>query len=840
MTQCGPKEEPLPTPKGEFSVEKQLYVVNKEMTVLEVKGQTSMAMVDWKADQGSTKWLSISRRNDTDGQPILTIRISANTTPEKRSATISILQKSDNELLTSFVIEQDGDYSVRVDEDTKVTPTGATCADYQSGADIAKSIDGNMETMYHSRWSGTSFPVNIEYTFSGKSQIDYVIYYPRTSGSNGNFGKLAVYVATTGKNYEKVGDFDFGEKGSLSIVEIPGAKKPTAIKFEVKSGGGNFASCAEMEFYTRASGGPVEQSLLKVFKDLTLTELKDGVKDSDIAELQPFFQKTALGLKNNTYDEYEKEFRIQEYKPFSNNEEWAKKLMTKAYTSLDNPTGISVKEGDEIVVCVGDTYGQTISLQSIWEEKTGGDTPYVQTQASGISYPLKQGVNKLTMKGEGQLFLMYNCDLSSPNAKPVKVHILPGSGVVTGYFDLNKHKTDEKYRYLLGKATHKYFCVRGNKIMFYFHRSKMTPSILSAITLWDDIIGWQHELMGLESYFPKQFNNHIFAISPEGSYMWASSYRVAFVYTYLNNILLKENVMAAEDNAWGPAHEIGHVNQLAINWASCSESSNNLFSNYTIYKLGKYKSRGRGLAELARTRYVLGQSWYNLGDATHMNEDTETHMRMNWQLWNYFHRVLGQNDFFPKLFGLMRELGLNETSDCGRKQIEFAKRASAAAGVNLTDFFELWGFFVPVDSQIEQYGTYTYRVTQAQINEAKTYMSQFPKPKHALEYIEDRRYTDFPASDRRYQEVGNLGHFDTYKSNAKVAASATATVSGSKVTTKNCENAVAIEIRKGGADGDLKYFSNFLTFTIPAGVSTTGCGVYAVQADGTRILLSNL
>ena len=40
--------------------------------------------------------------------------------------------------------------------------------------------------------------------------------------------------------------------------------------------------------------------------------------------------------------------------------------------------------------------------------------------------------------------------------------------------------------------------------------------------------------------------------------------------------------MAAEDNAWGPAHEIGHVHQAAINWASSTESSNNLFSNYII------------------------------------------------------------------------------------------------------------------------------------------------------------------------------------------------------------------------------------------------------------------
>ena len=128
------------------------------------------------------------------------------------------------------------------------------------------------------------------------------------------------------------------------------------------------------------------------------------------------------------------------------------------------------------------------------------------------------------MRKEGQLFVMYNTDLTSPDAQPVKIHIPMGSGKVTGFFDLKEHKTDEKYAELLKKATHKYFCVRGERIMFYFHTAKMQEfvpnQILSAINLWDDIIGWEQELMGIEDVRPSQVNNHIFAISPEGSYMW--------------------------------------------------------------------------------------------------------------------------------------------------------------------------------------------------------------------------------------------------------------------------------------------------------------------------------
>ena len=77
------------------------------------------------------------------------------------------------------------------------------------------------------------------------------------------------------------------------------------------------------------------------------------------------------------------------------------------------------------------------------------------------------------MKGEGQLFVMYNTELTSNTAKPIKIHIPLGSGTVNGFFDLKEHKTDEKYAELLKKSTHKYFCIRGEKIMFYFHRNKL-------------------------------------------------------------------------------------------------------------------------------------------------------------------------------------------------------------------------------------------------------------------------------------------------------------------------------------------------------------------------------
>ena len=605
----------------------------------------------------------------------------------------------------------------------------------------------------------------------------------------------------------------------------------TGIKFEVKSGAGNFVSCDEMEFYRYNQENTLEKTLLTVFDDITCSTLKEGVTDEQINALPDYFVRLAKALQNNTYDAHEKEFRIREYAPYSIPEEWATKLMTKKYSNLDNPTGISVQQGDEIIVLVGDTHGQQISLQSIWES----GQEYKQTNVSGEVYFLSPGVNKLTMRKEGQLFVMYNTDLTSPDAQPIKIHIPMGSGKVTGFFDLKEHKTDEKYAELLKKATHKYFCVRGERIMFYFHTSKMQEfvpnQILSAINLWDDIIGWQQELMGIEDVRPSQVNNHIFAISPEGSYMWASDYCIGFVYTYLNNILLKENVMSAKDNAWGPAHEIGHIHQAAINWPGSTESSNNLFSNYVLYKLGKYCSRGSELNDLADSRFVHKKAWYNMGDATHQGEDTEIHMRMNWQLWNYYHRCGHNSRFWQTLFKLLREDRIVE-SDPGAAQLKFAMKASEAAKEDLTDFFDLWGFFIPGEDTIDQYGTWKYKVTAEMIKEAKDFMKKFPKPKHAFQYIEDRKAGDTGLDTK----PSDTGYYTQFEGEVKpISSNIVYSVSGRKYTVENGENAVAFELRKNNAEGELVYFFNMFSYDIPTGVDLTNTQLYAVQADGKRI-----
>lgn len=805
--------------------------------------------VDYAASEPSASW--ITEEEDRGGRGFVTYTrhyvVEANPDYSERTAEILF---SDNrsgaeklaEPVTLVLLQEAREGNVAdvvVEGDIQIKPTGGQASEAQPGYEIDKTWDGSTDpaTHYHSRWNNqTEFPVTLEYFFEGNQEaMDYLVYHTRNG--NGNFGEFDLYIATESEpEYVLYGSYDFKMQSTASRLDFKESiQSVTKVKFEVKTGlgdgVGNYVSCSEMQFFRKNTEKTLDAQLLTVFKDLTCTELKEGVTDEMINALPSYFGKLAVMIRNNAYTDYEKEFRIQEYKPYSNPVEWAEKLMTKKYTLLDNMTGISVKDGDEVILLVGDTYGHSISVQNVGEENAGD---YMQTAASGDTYMLQPGVNKINIKKTGMLFIIYHTDLTSPNAKPIKIHIPVDCGEVAGYFDLERHKTNEKYKEIISQSSYKYFGVRGKRMIFYFHRDKMKQAvpedILSAIGLWDDIVGWQHELMGIEDVFPTQMNNHLFAISPEGSYMWASDYRVAFVYTYLNNILLKENVMAAKDNAWGPAHEIGHIHQRAINWPSCTESSNNLFSNYILYKLGKYCSRGAVLAELATCRFVNGDAWYNMGDATHQNESTEIHMRMNWQLWNYYHRCGYMTDFWPKLFQALREDRIVE-SNPGAGQLHFAKMACKVANQDLTDFFEMWGFFEPVDNvTYEQYGTWNYNVTPEMIDEAKRYMSQFPKAKHAFYYLEDRK-----AGDEGLDVTpSDVGYYEQFKDNQKITKEITHTRSGQTVTISDGDEAVAFELYN--KDGECVYFSNMFKFTVPTSIPLDEqVKVYAVQADGERV-----
>mgnify|MGYP000450008508 FL=1 len=379
--------------------------------------QTSLSLNDWKTETDAG-WLYVSTQEEKEYGAQIKLSATANTSNERRNAVVKVLSPIQNYVIN---VTQYASSDLVISEDIKVIPSGGKASEFQPGQGIENTWDGKFSAdganPYHSVWGQSAkFPVTLEYYFQGGADIDYLIYYTRAG--NGNFGELDLLIATDEghSNWTKYGTYNFRMQNAPSKISFKTTQKVTGVKFAVKSGAGNFVSCDEMEFYRYNQENTLENTLLTVFSDITCSALKEGVTDEQINALPDYFIRLAKALQNNTYDPHEKEFRIREYAPYSIPEEWATKLMTKKYSNLDNPTGISVQQGDEIIVLVGDTHGQQVSLQSIWE--SGGE--YKQTNVSGEVYLLSPGVNKLTMRKEGQLFVMYNTDLTLPMHNPLK------------------------------------------------------------------------------------------------------------------------------------------------------------------------------------------------------------------------------------------------------------------------------------------------------------------------------------------------------------------------------------------------------------------------------------
>lgn len=771
----------------------------------------------------------------------VSLRVTENATNRERTALVHFSGSaagSAEVVKAVFKVKQAGKSTsagdVEVEGDIKVVPTGGKSNQCQPGQDIEHTWDGKFASdgasPYHSPWGPpngdpTVFPVELTYDFSQETErIDYLIYYTRSG--NGNFGEVEIWVSTAQEpQLTKYGDYDFHMQNAPSKVLFgEGLVHPRTVKFVVKSGAGGFASCDEMEFYAKKSGGTLEDQLLAVFTDITCTAVRSDVQQKDLDALPGYFARIAARMQAGTY---QSAFRIHDYPAYSVVEDWAGRLMTNAYGILDNTTGIYANAGEEIIVLVGDTHGQNISLMSIADGGIEGD-----------SYFLTQGVNKITVRNTGLLYVMYHTDLSSPRALPIRIHIPEGSGTVNGYFDLQEHESDARYAELLSASSYKYFTIKGRNIMMTFHANRLREyvpdKILPTIEMWDNVIDWQWSLMGIENERGRLWNNRLFASSFEGDgYMWATNYRTGFHENTLFKILVPETMMADKDNMWGPAHEIGHCNQAAINWPGCTESSNNLFSNYVIYRFGRFCSRGSALSELNSYRVVRNEPFTAFEGATHQGENTELHMRMNWQLFVYFHRVVGDEQFWPRLFRLLRQTPPRE-NDPGWSQLNFVEQACQAANLDLTDFFEMWGFFVPADNvTIEQYNNFTLNVTQEMIEGTKARIAAkgYRKPSHVIQYIEDRRQDDAGNID----QVGDVGYWEQFRDEQKITKEVTYSLAGNTVTVRNGNEAVAFELRDAG--GNLLWFSNFLSFQVPSAVLEKTAKIEAVQADGERIYI---
>ena len=641
-----------------------------------------------------------------------------------------------------------------------------------------------------------------------------------------------------------------------------------------------------------------------LFEDKAGTALKAEYASKSDAEILAALegvpadlQQAVLKVKNNSWEVKEREnlseknFRIYDYKPYSNPEHWKDILYHRPFNRINNPTGICSESDKGYIYVFVDAVpaGTEIYLAEM------NGTAYFGTDTK-----LVEGLNIVpSAVKDGVLYIRYVCDTHTgfnPKTKSgpkklsdypnVKVHI--EGGYVNGFWSKERGHTNEDWVYMGQNMFRNEAAVQavGDHSMLNFRKKEfLQPSkgydawgyldqgcpsqIEEVMKFWDFWNENQRHYMALDKYYD-YFNNKQLAMSDDNGFMDAGNYRTHYNNNTLTTIVNIDRISRDGGSAWGPLHEIGHTNQYAFEIVGTSEVSNNALANFAIFDTGTHTSRGWNMdAQIQdfenRVPYVVrGEGDYG--------SELFSMTRMYFQLFLYFHAAGKKPDFYPTLFEELRkdklvgwvtssnrDLVTDEkgfilgSMDATHDQLKFVEKCCSIAQMDLTEFFEAWGFFIPMKNAfVGDYGHHHVYLLQDSIDAVKARIkaANYPKKGGHLMFLEDRvrpskkklsilnndanGYRADYSDEVRVGTVGKFGQWEDYIDETVKAQGYYYAVSNGVVTIIEGEGAGgALGFKLYDADtNELISYSNNLTINIPVLYVNSKYKVTAAQADG--------
>jgi len=511
---------------------------------------------------------------------------------------------------------------------------------------------------------------------------------------------------------------------------------------------GNFAQSADNPSTLNAD--------LAVFGDPMALTLKKGTKRADIEAIaNPQLREVARQLLAGSYDTH---YRNARYPAHLSPSTLGQQLMIgDGYSKYENITGIYLPEGTHTVLVDQIAPGSEVRLLvPNWDRRAPeGIDPTKDPAGWGIvsqQFSLHNGANTITLKGFGGLaYIEYFSDTPTQEP-PVLVHF--PAAQVNGYFDLAS-QDDTDWNRLIDGAVCPVVDAKGKHIQLAYPAADLRKYAygrgVELVSRYDSLVTLQYQLMGLQQY-NKIPENHILARVNYNYYMFRDGDGVAYMGTEPGNampLVADPDRVIAGDPCWGFSHEVGHVHQLRpfFNWGGLGEVSNNLFSLYATTSFGN-ESR-----ILAQNNYQKARESIIDGKISYLqDEDVFNRLVPFWQLQLYFAGPGENPDFYPNLFEAFRKQG-NEKQETNRRkggwhhrganpaqtQLNFVKTACEVSGVDLTDFFDQYGFFYVGNFEYEDYGDYRYEMTEEMANACKAEIKamNLPKPKSDITRLTD-------------------------------------------------------------------------------------------------------
>ncbi len=633
----------------------------------------------------------------------------------------------------------------------------------------------------------------------------------------------------------------------------------------------------EYRLLRNTSANILNNRLQVFFADNACTKLKEqyqALDDDSLAtlmhnnDLPRMLIDVALKVKNDKWGHREKEFRIYDYKAYSDHTKWnSTALMGTGYqfSPQTGPTGIAVKKGDAVaIMCdANPAAGSTLTFSSNDEYTVNAN-----------EMMLKRGINVYVADSPGFLFIHHtitNVNKKLSDYSPIKIHI--EGGRVQGYFDITRGHTNADWKDFVQnlfqdkivhlKSRYYEFNMLYSGVLAQIRDGELdevdtdgTPKgIEGTLHRWDSLVAVQRHLMD-EDRFRDRFNCLLSATSSSKNNPYAGAYGTYYpgVGTLMNYTALTHGTENDNGgNFWCIAHETGHIHQSLIRMCGTTEISNNFFAQVNAWTQGSNTGRG-GPWSVAQTSFHNGQFWADY--------DLWQRSRMYFQLWLYFHQQGYDTKFYPKLFNKFRSNPMTWSTDSLNPSsgttdyLRFAEYCCEIAQADLSEFFQFWGFFVPIRNfHIGDYGNYYQTTTQAQIDASIAKMKKYPKKLGNILFI-DERIEKYPASypgmaegtmrvattkeatPGDASEVGELGMFTMFTDHPDYQqySCEVSPIDGQCMVSQSSGKG-AVGFKVYDKNNNLTFVSNTYHFALPSRLLNNQYTIVAALGDGTDRLL---
>lgn len=621
-------------------------------------------------------------------------------------------------------------------------------------------------------------------------------------------------------------------------------------------------------------------TLTNYFSDYACTQLKPEYQSMSDEDLKTLLAQTSaqnpknrmplpqllidmvLKVKNNAWTHREKEFRFYNYKAYSDHEVWnGNGYLGTGYplSPQTGPTGVSVKKGEPVLIFVDSNYPAYTDLEVMLCEGMN---------ISGATKKLQRGYNAIVADKDAHVFIKYvlkrpNIKLSEAPAIPIHIE----GGYVNGYFDITRGHTNRDWNDMVDhlfkdpiihlKNRYHQYNLQLDAVKNFTNRAEtdlvaadgVPKGIVGVLRRWDSLVDQYRNVMGLDSAKTIDYCNSMFSASASsGGNPYASNFGTYYPGTadWINYMQFTRGWENDEGgNFWMVGHEVGHLHQKAINIAGDTEMSVNFFSQIARYQQGSNVGRGRPLSN------TMGS--FHRGDFYH-KYDLWQRSRMYFQLWLYYHVMGHKPDFYPKLFEALRKDPMEYPRDKNNpgsglvNYLKFAVKASQAAGEDLSEFFQFYGFFVPLKNfEVGDYSNSYFTTTQADIDKAIAEMKKLPKKAHPGIFFIDERIRTFKTNNPEVSgtrvatsadatpgvpaEVGQMGMHLDFRNDLDIRDyKATYTASTGRLALSGGKGAVGVKFYD--ENGKLIYVSNTFSTVLPSELRNTKFYVNVAYGNG--------